>query len=116
MVARRGRIDTKFYWHLGHVIDIVHMPFVIGLVLVGAATFTSELYVSIVIVTVILQIGLAGCPCMALTGWLKRRHDPEFVNHWSFTVWLYRRHGPVAGIAVFVFFVSIGIALRYLLF
>ena len=37
------RIDTKFYWWLGHVIDILHMPFVIVLVLVGAATFSSEL-------------------------------------------------------------------------
>ena len=33
----RRKIDTKFWWWLGHVIDLIHMPFVIGLVLVGAA-------------------------------------------------------------------------------
>ena len=114
--STRRRIDTKFYWWLGHVIDLLHMPFVIGLVLVGAATFSSELYVTIVVVTVILQIGLMGCPCMALTGWLKRKHDPEFVNHWSLTVFLYRKHGPLVGVAVFVFFTGIGIALRAFFF
>jgi len=110
-VAKK-RVDTKIYWWLGHVIDVLHMPFVIGLVLVGAARFTGELYVSIVVATVILQIGFLGCPCMALTGWLKRLHDPTFENHWSFTVWLYRNHGRWVAIAVFVFFIAIGLALR----
>ncbi|MFT7648534.1 MAG: uncharacterized membrane protein YhaH (DUF805 family) [Candidatus Poriferisodalaceae bacterium] len=114
--STQPRINTKFYWWLGHVIDVLHMPFVIGLVLVGAAKFSGELYVSIVVITVILQIGLLGCPCMALTGWLKRLHDPSFENHWSFTVWLYRNHGKWAGIGVFIFFVAIGLVLRQLFF
>ena len=112
----RRKIDTKFWWWLGHVIDLIHMPFVIGLVLVGAAWFPGELYVSIVVTAVILQIGLLGCPCVALTGFLKRKHDPDFVNNWSFTVWLYRNHGKRAGIAVFVFFCGVGLALRILFF
>ena len=112
----RTRVDTKVYWWLGHVIDLVHMPFVIALVLWGAARFSGELYVSIVVVAVVLQIGLMGCPFMALTGRLKRLHDPSYVNHWSFTVWLYRKHGPLAGIAVFVFFVGIGLALSAFFF
>lgn len=110
------RIDSKFYWWLGHVIDLIHMPFVIILVLVGAARFSGELYATILVTTVILQIGLMGCPCMALTGWLKRKHDPEFVNHWSLTVWLYRKHGPIVGVGVFVFFCGIGLALRWFFF
>ena len=70
-------MDTKFFWWLGHVIDLIHMPFVIVLVLWGAARFSGELYVSIVVVTVILQIGLMGCPFMALTGRLKRLQTPH---------------------------------------
>jgi len=98
------------------VIDLIHMPIVIVLVLWGAARFSGELYVSIVVVTVILQIGLMGCPFMALTGLLKRLHDPSYVNHWSFTVWLYQKHGPLVGIPVFLFFVGVGLALRIFFF
>ncbi len=112
----RKRVDTKVYWWLGHVIDLIHMPIVIVLVFWGAARFSGELYVSIVVVAVILQIGLLGCPFMALTGRLKRLHDPSYVNHWSFTVWFYRKYGPVAGIAVFLFFTGIGLALRAFFF
>ena len=112
----RKRFDTKVYWWLGHVIDLIHMPIVIGLVVWGAARFSGELYVSIVVVTVILQFALMGCPFMALTGLLKRLHDPSYVNHWSFTVWLYRKHGPLVGIPVFLFFVAIGLALRIFFF
>lgn len=115
-VLVRQRVDTKLYWWLGHVIDLVHMPIVIVLVLWGAARFSGELYVSIVVVTVILQIGLMGCPVMALTGRLKRLHDPSYINHWSFTVWLYRKHGPIAGVTVFLFFVGVGVTLRALFF
>ena len=112
----RQRVDTKFFWWLGHVIDLIHMPFVIVLVLWGAARFSGELYVSIVVVTVILQIGLMGCPFMALTGRLKRLHDPSYVNHWSFTVWLYRKYGAIVGVPVFIFFVGVGLALRVFFF
>ena len=112
----RTRVDTKVYWWLGHVIDLLHMPFVIALVLWGAARFSGELYVSIVVVAVVLQIGLMGCPLMALTGRLKRLHDPSYANQWSFTVWLYRKHGPLAGIAVFIFFGGIGLALSAFFF
>tara|TARA_Y100000591_G_scaffold271799_1_gene247083 strand:- start:765 stop:1097 length:333 start_codon:yes stop_codon:yes gene_type:complete len=109
-------VDTKFFWWLGHVIDLIHMPFVIVLVLWGAARFSGELYVSIVVATVILQIGLMGCPFMALTGRLKRLHDPSYVNHWSFTVWLYRKYGAIVGVPVFIFFVGVGLALRVFFF
>lgn len=111
-VQVRQRVDTKVYWLLGHVLDLIHMPFVIILVLWGAARFPGEMYVSIVVVTVILQIGLMGCPIMALTGRLKRLHDPSYINHWSFTVWLYRKYGAAAGVSVFLFFVGVGLALR----
>ena len=57
-------MDTKVYWWLGHVIDLIHMPIVIVLVFWGAARFSGELYVSIVVVAVILKIGLLRCPCL----------------------------------------------------
>jgi hypothetical protein len=53
---------------------------------------------------------------MALTGLLKRLHDPSYVNHWSFTVWLYRKHGPLVGVPVFLFLVGVGLALRIFFF
>ena len=113
---RKGRIDTKVYWALGHLIDLVHMPFVIVLVIWGSARFTGELYVSIVVTTVALQIGLMGCPCLALTAKLKQLHDPNYISRWSLTVFLYRKYGPRVGIAVFVFFTTLGLALNRFLF
>ena len=112
----KRRIDAKAYWVLGHLVDLLHMPFVIGLVLWGSERFPGELYVSIVITTVALQIGLMGCPCLALTAKLKRLHDPNYVIRWSLTVSLYRKYGPTVGIGVFIFFTAIGLALNSFLF
>ncbi len=111
-----GRPGTIGYWYLGMILDLVHMPLVIGMVILGATWWAGTVYVTIVTVLVILQIGLMGCPVMALTRWLKRKHDPAYDGPWSLTMWMYRRYGRAVGIAVFVFFVALAIGLRALLF
>jgi len=110
------RRNTEIYWYAGLLIDMVHMPLVIGMVILGATWWQGPVYVGVVTAVVVLQIAFLGCPFFALTGWLKRKHDPDFEGNWSVTVLLYRRYGRLMGVAVFVFFLAIALALRALLF
>lgn len=114
--AADKRIDTKFWWWLGHVVDLIHMPIVIVFVVLGAGWFPGSVYVTLVTVLVVLQVALLGCPVIYLTGHLKRLHDPDYQNDWSFTVWLYRNYGRGAGVAVFVFFLAVALLFRWLMF
>lgn len=102
--------------HLAALVDIVHMPLVIGLIALGATLWQGPVFYAVVTAVVVVQIGLLGCPFMLLSGWLRRRHDPSYETRWSFTAWLYRTYGPWAGIGVFVFFALAALALRALLF
>lgn len=104
------------YWYAGMILDLVHMPLVIGMVLLGATWWNGPIYVGVVTAVVVLQVATLGCPVMALTGWLKRKHDPDYEAHWSFTYWLYQRYGPAVGIGVFAFFLLLAVLVRALLF
>ncbi len=98
------------------ILDLVHMPLVVGMVVFGATIWHGGVYLAVVSAVVILQVATLGCPVMALTGWMKRRHDPSYHQDWSFTAWLYREYGRAVGIAVFVFFLALATAVRFLLF
>lgn len=98
------------------ILDLVHMPLVIGMVLFGATIWRGDTYIWVVSIVVIFQIATLGCPVMALTGWMKRRYDPAYQQEWSFTHWLYRTYGPLVGIAVFVFFLLLATVVRLLFF
>lgn len=111
---RDGR--TIRWWYAAMVIELVHMPLVIAMVVAGAALWSGTVYATVVTVVVVLQIAVMGCPIMAVTGWMRRKHDAAYEQPWSFTLWLYRRHGPAAGIAVFLFFLTLALALRAALF
>jgi hypothetical protein len=104
------------WWHAATIIDLVHMPLVILVVLLGASWWNGPVYVTIVSIGVILQVATLGCPVMALTGWMRRRYDPAYEAPWSFTFWLYHRYGPLTGIAVFVFFLAAATAVRIVAF
>lgn len=109
---RRGSVG---WWYAGMLVDVLHMPLVIGLVVLGATWWSGPVYTTVVTVVVVLQVAVMGCPVMALTGWLKRRHDPGYEAHWSFTLWLYRRYGRAVGVAVFAFFLVAALAVRAVL-
>lgn len=113
-VVNAPKRSTLRYWYAGMAIDLIHMPLVIALVVAGAVWFSGPVYVAIVTIVVVLQVALLGCPCMALTGWLKRKHDPNFRGQWSLTVWLYHQYGRAVGIAVFVFFLGAALVVRVL--
>ncbi len=110
-----GRVNTKVYWNAGLILDVVHMPLVILTVFLGAVWFSGPVYVTIVVIGVSLQIATLSCPVMALTGWLKQKHDPTFENNWSFTFWLYQRYGALVGLPVFFFFLGAALLVRTLL-
>ena len=96
-------------------VDIVHMPLVIGLIVLGATAWNGPVFVAVVTLVIITQIALLGCPCMALSGWLRKQHDPNYEPRWSVTVWLYQKYGPAAGIGVFVFFFLAALGVRSLI-
>ena len=93
-------------------VDIVHMPLVIGLIVLGATAWNGPVFVAVVTIVIITQIALLGCPCMALSGWLRKQHDPNYEPRWSVTVGLYQKYGPAAGIGVFVFFFLAALGVR----
>lgn len=111
--ARRGSIG---WWYAGMILDLVHMPLVIGMVVLGAAVWSGPVYAGVVTAVVVLQVALLGCPVMLLTGWMKRKHDPSYEGHWSFTYWLYRTYGRWVGGAVFAFFMALALLARWLVF
>ena len=115
--ARRTKQPpTVLWWHLAAVIDIVHMPIVIALVVIGATWFSGPTFVFLLTLMVVLQVAVLGCPVMWLTGQLRRIHKPDYAAHWSFTAWLYHHYGRAVGIAVFVTIAAVTVALRILLF
>ncbi len=103
---------TERYLHMAMFVDIVHMPLVIGLVVLGATAWRGPVFVAVLTAVIIVQVALLGCPCMLLSGWLRRRHDPGYVTRWSVTAWLYQRYGPAVGVAVFVFFFLAALGVR----
>ncbi len=108
--------NTVVWWHLAAVIDVIHMPIVLALVLVGATWFSGPAFVFLLTLMVVLQVAVLGCPVMWLTGQLRRIHKPEYEAHWSFTAWLYHRYGRAVGIGVFVGIAVLTVTLRVLLF
>jgi hypothetical protein len=108
--------NTVFWWHLAAVIDIIHMPIVLALVVVGATWFSGPTFVFLLTLMVVLQVAVLGCPVMWLTGQLRRIHKPDYEAQWSFTAWLYQRYGRAVGIGVFITLAAITVALRIWLF
>jgi hypothetical protein len=98
------------------ILDLVHMPLVIGMVLFGATIWHGAVYTWVVSAVVIVQVATLGCPVMWLTGWMKRKYDPAYQGEWSFTAWLYHRYGRLVGVAVFVFFLALATVVRLLAF
>jgi hypothetical protein len=109
-----GSVSTIRWWYAGVLIDILHMPLVIAMVLLGATVWSGTVYASVVTAVVVAQVAVMGCPVMAITGWMKRKHDPDFEAPWSFTYWLYQRYGKAVGIGVFFFFLVLALGLRQL--
>lgn len=107
---------TVGYWYLAAVIDVLHMPLVIAMVVLGARWWSGPTYAAVVTVVVVFQVATLGCPIMALTGWLRQKHQPDYEAHWSFTYWLYQKYGRLVGVAVFLFFMLLALAVRVLFF
>lgn len=107
--------NTERYLHMAAFVDIVHMPLVIGLIVLGATAWRGPVFYAVLTAVVVVQVGLLGCPCMLLSGWLRRRHDPGYVTRWSITAWLYQKYGPLAGVGVFVFFALAALGVRVLI-
>ncbi len=108
--------NTVVWWHLAAVIDIIHMPIVLALILVGATWFSGPVFVFLLTLMVVLQVAVLGCPVMWLTGQLRQIHKPDYNAQWSFTAWLYQRYGRAVGIGVFLLIAAITVTLRVLLF
>jgi hypothetical protein len=104
------------WWYLAAAIDILHMPIVIGLVILGAIYFSGPVFVFLLTLMVVLQVAVLGCPVMWLTGHLRKIHDPSYEVKWSFTAWLYHRYGRAVGIGVFVGLAALTLAIKVAFF
>ena len=104
--------DTIVWWHIATAIDILHMPIVIALVVLGAIYFSGPVFVFLLTLMVVLQVAVLGCPVMWLTGQLRKVHDPDYQVQWSFTAWLYHRYGRWVGIGVFVGLAALTMAIK----
>lgn len=101
--------------HMAAFVDILHMPLVIGLIVLGATAWRGPVFYAVLTTVIVVQVGLLGCPFMLVSGWLRRKHDPNYETRWSITAWLYQKYGPAAGIAVFVFFALAALGVRALI-
>lgn len=108
--------NTAIWWHVANVIDLIHFPIVIALVVLGAMYFSGPVFVFLLTLMVTLQVAVLGCPVMWLTGQLRKVHDPDYEVTWSFTAWLYQTYGRWFGVAVFVTFAALTLLLRFTLF
>jgi len=108
--------NTIIWWHIANVVDLIHFPIVIALVVLGAVYFSGPVFVFLLTLMVTLQVATLGCPVMWLTGHLRRVHDPDYQVKWSFTAWLYQTYGRWFGVAVFIFFAALTVLLRFVLF
>ena len=113
--ARRTS-NTRIWWNLANLIDLIHFPIVIGLVVLGAVYFSGPVFVFLLTLMVVLQVAVLGCPVMWLTGQLRQVHDPDYEIKWSFTAWLYQEYGRGVGIAVFCLLGGLTVLLRIWLF
>lgn len=110
------RADTRIWWNLANVIDLVHFPFLLLMVVLGAAYFSGPVFVFLLTLMITLQVAVLGCPVMWLTGQLRKVHDPDYEVKWSVTAWLYQKYGRWFGFAVFCFFGGLTLVVRYLFF
>ncbi len=108
--------NTRIWWNLANLIDLIHFPIVIGLVVLGAVYFSGPVFVFLLTLMVVLQVAVLGCPVMWLTGQLRQVHDPDYEVRWSFTAWLYERYGRWVGVGVFCALAGLTLALRAWLF
>jgi hypothetical protein len=114
--SRRRQPDTIVWWNLANLIDVIHFPIVIALVLLGATYFSGPVFVFLLTLMVTLQVATLGCPVMWLTGQLRKVHDPDYQVRWSFTAWLYQTYGRWIAVVVFVTLAALTVALKFWLF
>ena len=80
--AERGSIG---WWYAGMVLDLVHMPLVIGMVLFGATIWRGDTYLWVVSIVVIFQIATLGLPGDGAHGVDEAPVRPGYQQEWSFT-------------------------------
>jgi hypothetical protein len=108
--------NTVIWWHVANVIDLIHFPILIALVVLGASFFSGPVFVFLLTLMVTLQVAVLGCPVMWLTGQLRKIHDPDYEVKWSLTAWLYQQYGRWFGVAVFCAFAALTLLVRFWLF
>lgn len=92
--AAQQELWRHWAWWTGVIIDWLHIPGAIGVLLLGPLWLPLWLQPLIVSVVLSLQIVCLGCPLMVLSGYLRRLYKPDYDRRNSITAWLYRKLGP----------------------
>jgi hypothetical protein len=84
---------VDFLWYLALVIDIIHIPIVIFILIFSKRVFGAY-GAAAPCLMVSSQLACLGCPLTVLSGWLRSFKDPNVdVNKTSITHWAYSHLG-----------------------
>jgi hypothetical protein len=105
----------RFYWCLGIGLDIIHIPFAIGYMLLGRYWVPIWFWLPTMVAIAIGQVLCLGCPLMVVSSWLKQQRYPDhYYPRISGTAWVYGRFGRLAVIPLFAcLFVASGLVVKY---
>lgn len=106
----------KACWRLGRMLHGIHMPFAIGVMVLGPLWLPLWLYLPMMIAIVGLQALTLGCPLMLVASWLMARYEPQPpASFGSFVYVMYQRLGRKIAIplTVLTFGLSTGVVWFY---
>jgi hypothetical protein len=99
----------KASYHTGVWLDRMHLPVVLGVMVLGPLWLPHWLYAVTMALILGSQALILGCPLMLAAHWLRTRYQDEPpYSAGSFTYWLYRKHGRWVGIPVTVVTFGVG--------
>lgn len=78
---------------MGKGLDIIHIPFAIGYMLLGQLWVPKPFWAVTMALILALQVVCLGCPLMVVSGWLRRFEDPNYNVTGSAVAWAYRKYG-----------------------
>lgn len=99
--STREEMKKTAYW-FGIALDFLHMPLVIGFLVLGRLWMPPNFHTVLVGSVVALQAKYLACPLFVFTRYLKRQKDPHYDYWGSVTFRFYHKFGPWFGIPVFI--------------
>lgn len=85
---------------LACTIDALHLPIALAFMAFPSLWLPYPYWVISVTATVMSQIVCLGCPLTIISWRIRRKYNPNYKLHGSFTLWLYHKYGRKVGLLV----------------